>query len=77
MNKTRNRSPADTEVIAVLFAISRVSARLARNLTILAADSQSEEGRKDDVKMADLDQTIKDLRDAAAVINDAANWLYR
>lgn len=28
-------------------------------------------------KMADLDQTIKDLRDAAAVINDAANWLYR
>lgn len=30
MDKTRNRSPADTEVIAVLIAISHVSARLAR-----------------------------------------------
>lgn len=30
MNTTRNRSPADTEVIAVLIAISHVSARLAR-----------------------------------------------
>lgn len=38
MDKTRNRSPADTEVIAVLIAISHVSARLARNLSILAAD---------------------------------------
>ncbi|AYD39421.1 DNA ligase [Clostridium fermenticellae] len=28
-------------------------------------------------KMAEIDQTIKDLRDAAATINDAADWLYQ
>lgn len=28
-------------------------------------------------KMAEMDQTIKDLRDAAAVINSAADWLYQ
>jgi hypothetical protein len=38
------------EEIRLLNAISRVSARLARNLTILAADRQSEEGGKDYVK---------------------------
>jgi hypothetical protein len=50
MNKTRNRSPADTEIIAVLIAISHVSARLARNLSILAADRQPLEGGKESVK---------------------------
>ena len=50
MNKTRNRSPADTEAIAVLIAISHVSARLARNLSILAADRQLMEGGKENVK---------------------------
>jgi hypothetical protein len=41
-------APADTanEEIRLLHAISRVSARLARNLTILAANSKSEEGGK-------------------------------
>jgi hypothetical protein len=38
------------EEIRLLNAISRVSARLARNLTILAADRQSEEGGKTYVK---------------------------
>jgi hypothetical protein len=38
------------EEIRVLIAISLVSARLARNLTILAANSQPEEGGKTDVK---------------------------
>lgn len=28
-------------------------------------------------KMAEIDQTIKDLRGAAATINDAADWLYQ
>lgn len=42
MYGTRNRSPADAEVNEVLTAISQVSARLARKLSILAA-SQSEE----------------------------------
>jgi hypothetical protein len=41
-------APADTanEEIRLLHAISRVSARLARNLAILAANSKSEEGGK-------------------------------
>lgn len=55
MDKTRNRSPADTEVIAVLIAISHVSARLARNLSILAADRRPLEGGKENVKMAEMD----------------------
>lgn len=76
MNKTRNRSPADTETIAVLIAISHVSARLARNLSILAA-SQPLEGGKENVKMAEMDQIIRELRDAAAAINSAADWLYQ
>lgn len=42
MYGTRNRSPGDMEVIDVLKEISRVSARLARNLTILAATQQQE-----------------------------------
>lgn len=28
-------------------------------------------------KMAEMDATIKDLRDAAAAINEAADWLYQ
>ena len=34
----------DTELIAVLNAISHVSARMARNMTILAQQRQSEKG---------------------------------
>ena len=41
-----NTGGAEAEEIAVLTAISRVSARLARNLSILAAQRQSEEGGK-------------------------------
>ena len=41
-----NKSPADEEVIDVLIAISHVSAKLARKLTVLAAQRQSEEGEK-------------------------------
>ena len=46
MYKARNKSPADAEVIEVLTAISHVSARLARKLTVFAAQSKSEEGGK-------------------------------
>ena len=46
MYEARNKSPADAEVIEVLTAISHVSARLARKLTVLAAQSKSEEGGK-------------------------------
>ena len=46
MLEARNKSPADEEVIEVLIAISRVSARLARKLSVLAAKRQSEEGGK-------------------------------
>ena len=42
MYGTRNRSPGDMEVIEVLKEISRVSARLARNLTILATYREQE-----------------------------------
>jgi hypothetical protein len=46
MYDTRNKSPADAEVIEVLNAISHVSARLARKLSVLATQSKSEEGGK-------------------------------
>ena len=36
----------DCEVIAVLTAISQVSARMARNMTILAQQRQSEKGER-------------------------------
>ena len=44
MNGIRNKSPADSEIVDVLLTISHISARLARNLAILAAQRQSEEG---------------------------------
>ena len=45
MNRTfHNRSSTDSEVIATLTAISQVSARMAKNLRIIAAHRQSEEG---------------------------------
>ena len=46
MYAINNKSPADAEVVEVLTAISRVSARLARKLAFLAAQSQPEEGGK-------------------------------
>jgi hypothetical protein len=75
------RSYADTggnvnEEIKLLNSISHVSARLARNLSILAA-SKSEEGGKEMSKMAEMAQTIEELRTAAASINAAADWLYQ
>ncbi|CAB1254171.1 conserved protein of unknown function [Ruminococcaceae bacterium BL-6] len=44
---TRTRA-ADKELIAVLYAISTVSKRLARKLTVLANQSQHKEGEKAD-----------------------------
>lgn len=72
-------APADTanEEIRLLHAISRVSARLARNLAILAANSKSEEGGKQMPTTSEMDQTIKELREAAAAINAAADRLAR
>ena len=43
MNETRQVSGTDEELIDILTAISVVSKRLARNLTILAAESKSKE----------------------------------
>ncbi|GAA6506187.1 MULTISPECIES: hypothetical protein [Bacillota] len=45
-----NRSGTDAEVIATLTAISQVSARMAKNLRIIAAHRQSEEGGTENVK---------------------------
>ena len=39
----------DTELIAILNAISHVSARMARNMTILAQQRQSEKSRFDEL----------------------------
>ena len=46
MNETRQVSGTDEELIDILTAISVVSKRLARNLTILAAESKSKEACK-------------------------------
>ena len=74
MNQTlKNRSGTDTEVIATLTAISQVSAKMAKNLRIIASHRQSEEGGTVNVKMNDMAMTIEELRNAAAAINDAAN----
>ena len=45
MKSYRNRGGTENETIEILMAISQVSARMARNLSILAA-RQSEEGGK-------------------------------
>ena len=51
MNQTfHNRIGTDAEVIATLTAISQVSARMAKNLRIIAAQRQSEEGGTTNVK---------------------------
>lgn len=51
MNRTFHiRSGTDAEVIATLTAISQVSARMAKNLRIIAAHRQSEEGETVNVK---------------------------
>lgn len=65
MNHNVHRSYADTggnvaEEIKLLNTINHVSARLARNLSILAA-SKSEEGGKEMSKMAEMAQTIEEL----------------
>lgn len=77
MYEARNKSPADAEVIEVLTAISHVSARLARKLTVLATQSKSDEGGKHYEQNGDMAMTIEELRNAAAAINDAADWLSR
>lgn len=46
MNEKRQVTDTDEELIDILTAISVVSKRLARNLTILAAQSKSKEGEK-------------------------------
>lgn len=51
MNRTfHNRSGTDAEVIATLTAISQVSPKMAKNLRIIAAHRQSEEGETVNVK---------------------------
>ena len=46
MNDKRQTTDTDEELIDILTAISVVSKRLARNLTILAAQRKSKEGEK-------------------------------
>ena len=76
MNQTfHSRSGTDAEIIATLTTISQVSARMAKNLRLIAAHRQSEEGGTQISKMNDMAMTIEELRNAAAAINDAANWL--
>ncbi|MPN14042.1 hypothetical protein SDC9_161368 [bioreactor metagenome] len=48
MNDKRQMTDTDEELIDTLLAISVVSKRLARNLSILAAQSKSTEGGKTD-----------------------------
>jgi hypothetical protein len=48
MNDKRQINDTDEELIDTLLAISVVSKRLARNLSILAAQSKSKEGGKSD-----------------------------
>lgn len=53
MNQTfHNRSDTDAEVIATLTAISQVSARMAKNLRLIAIHRQSKEGGTTNVKNA-------------------------
>ena len=54
--KHRTRA-ADEELVEVLTAISAVSMRLARNMSLLARQSQSTEGGKTD------EQNERDVRD--------------
>lgn len=51
MNQTfQNKIGTDAKVIATLIAISQISARMAKNLRIIAAHRQSEEGGTVNVK---------------------------
>ena len=77
MYGTHNISPADEEVFDVLIAISHVSARLARKLTILAAQIQSEEEGKHHEQNERYDRNHRRARSATAAINDATDWLTR
>jgi hypothetical protein len=52
-----------------------VSKRLARKLTVLANRVNTRKEEKQMSKMSDMAATIEELRNAAAAINDAANWL--
>ena len=57
MNDKREMTDTDEELIDTLLAISVVSKRLARNLSILAAQSKASEGGKTD------EQNERDVRD--------------
>ncbi|WP_092639266.1 hypothetical protein [Acetanaerobacterium elongatum] len=57
MNDKRQMNDTDEELIDTLLAISVVSKRLARNLSILAAQSKPTEGGKAD------EQSERDVRD--------------
>lgn len=77
MNKPKiNESAADKELIGVLTAISVVSKRLVRNLIQLEQQKKSMEGATNHEKINEVEQTIRDLQDAASLLNDTANWLY-
>ena len=65
MNKPKiNESATDEELIGVLTAISLNSRKnLWKERQIMS-------------KINEVEQTIRDLRDAASLLNDTANWLY-
>lgn len=59
--KTRTHA-ADTELIDILTAISVVSMRLARKLTLLAGESQSMKGEKTNGKYYDDNRRSAQMR---------------
>ena len=65
------------EEIQLLNSISRVSARLAKIFQFLPSKDNPRKEKEPMSKIADMKQTIEELRSAAAAINDAADWLYQ
>lgn len=65
----------DTELIAVLNAISHVSARMARNMTILAQQRQSEKGERRYEQNERYGYDHRRATQCSRSINEAANWL--
>lgn len=59
----------------VLTVICEASARMARNMPVLANLRQTEKGDFQMSKINDMALTIKELRGAATVINEVTGWL--
>lgn len=71
----RDALKPEEELVDVLLDFIIVSATLAKKVTQAVREKQIKEGAYKDVKMSELDAVIRDLRTAAAAINDAADTL--